>query len=288
MWKRAFGLVTAALALLAGGAAASVASNATHQVPLNHTHPHTYNNVTERHAHPHVHPHTHPEFSNGSCAPSLRACELAAHVHALCNTPDNVPVPVPAPAPAPSPVPVPKPKPAPAPAPKPAPKPKPPAPAPKPAPVPAPKPAPKPSPSPKPPAPAPGPAPARPLHGSWKPAEASYYTTADGGTVGAGGKELTPLCSVAVPVAKFAKFENRTVEIFGWGQFSVDDACAGTGCADFEVYLGSDPENVKHIPDWQKGTIPVYYHWVPESDDPNPDNHRAPADAPAAAPAADA
>ena len=74
------------------------------------------------------------------------------------------------------------------------------------------------------------------------------------------------MCSVAVPAARFARHENRTVELYGWGRFVVDDACAGDGCADFEVFVGDDIANAQHIPNWQLGTIPVYYRWISEEE----------------------
>ena len=71
---------------------------------------------------------------------------------------------------------------------------------------------------------------------------------------------------MAVPAARFSRHENRTVELYGWGRFVVDDACAGDGCADFEVFVGDDIANAQHIPNWQLGTIPVYYRWISEEE----------------------
>lgn len=96
----------------------------------------------------------------------------------------------------------------------------------------------------------------------WITGAATYYTSNDGGAYGAGGKELRAFESVAVPMADFERLEGARVEIRGVGTFVVDDGCAGSGCKDFDFYVGDDEDDARQLPDWEQGIMTVQYKWV--------------------------
>jgi hypothetical protein len=96
----------------------------------------------------------------------------------------------------------------------------------------------------------------------WKRGYTTYYTSNEGGAVGAGGRKLTPFRSVAVRLRDFKAHKGRRVDIKGFGRFVVEDACAGSGCKDFDIYVGNDVANARRLPNWQLGNIPIQYRWV--------------------------
>lgn len=97
---------------------------------------------------------------------------------------------------------------------------------------------------------------------NWQRGWATYYTSNEGGAVGAGGLRLTPFKSVAVRLRDFKKLKGRRVDIKGFGKFVVEDACAGRGCKDFDIYVGNNVANARRLPNWQLGNIPVRYRWA--------------------------
>ena len=105
-------------------------------------------------------------------------------------------------------------------------------------------------------------APPPPTSREWARGWTTYYTSNEGGAVGAGGEKLKAFRSVAVRLRDFKKLEGRRVDIKGFGQFVVEDACAGKGCKDFDIYVGNDVANARRLPNWQLGNIPVQYRWV--------------------------
>jgi hypothetical protein len=98
--------------------------------------------------------------------------------------------------------------------------------------------------------------------GEWTAGQATYYTSHEGGSRGANGKALRAFESVAVPEVEFARRRGQRVELHGIGVFVVDDACAGGGCKDFDVYVGDSVANAARLPDWRKGVMPVEYRWL--------------------------
>lgn len=96
----------------------------------------------------------------------------------------------------------------------------------------------------------------------WQTGEATYYMSYEGGPVGAGGKRLEAFKSVAVPLSQFKKREGAWVEVRGIGTFRVDDACAGGGCKDLDIFVGDSEENARRLPDWEEGNMPIQYRWA--------------------------
>ena len=83
--------------------------------------------------------------------------------------------------------------------------------------------------------------------GSWGTGKLTYFWADEPdvgngtGSLGAGGKKLVPMRSVAVKKALWKKYEGRSVEIDGMGTFSVDDYCDDThggDCKDIDLYVG--------------------------------------------------
>lgn len=98
--------------------------------------------------------------------------------------------------------------------------------------------------------------------GEWVAGVATYYTSNEGGSNGAGGEELVPFQSVAVPIDQFSRQEGRRVEIRGIGTFVVHDGCAGQACKDFDIYVGDTVANAQRIPGWEAGNIDIQYRWL--------------------------
>lgn len=97
----------------------------------------------------------------------------------------------------------------------------------------------------------------------WREGVMTYYTSAEGGEYGAGGRKLVPFESVAVKMHDFEEREGRRLKIKGLhGTFRVDDGCEGGGCKDFDIYVGHSEEAAKEIPDWEMGNIPMRYKWI--------------------------
>lgn len=96
----------------------------------------------------------------------------------------------------------------------------------------------------------------------WIRGHTTYYTSNEGGSIGAGGRRLTPFRSVAVKVERFRQLEGRDLEIRGLGAFVVEDACAGDGCRDLDIYVGDSEANARRLPNWQLGVIPIEYRWL--------------------------
>lgn len=94
--------------------------------------------------------------------------------------------------------------------------------------------------------------------GEWQSGMMTYYTANEGGPIGAGGRRLKPLKSVAVRSEMFERMEHRKVKIKGYGTFRVDDACDGSGCKDFDVFV-DDPDDLE---DSDLGEIPIRYKWM--------------------------
>ena len=93
----------------------------------------------------------------------------------------------------------------------------------------------------------------------------TYYTNTagQGGPLGANGKKLVAFKSVAVRLADYPKLKGKKVEIKGVGVLTVDDSCAGSGCKDFDVFMGDDAQLVARLPQWKKeGIVKVEYRWV--------------------------
>jgi hypothetical protein len=97
---------------------------------------------------------------------------------------------------------------------------------------------------------------------NWQRGYTTYYTSNEGGAVGAGGKRLTPFKSVAVRLRDYKKFKGRRVDIKGFGRYVVEDACAGKGCKDFDIYVGDNVANARRLPNYKLGNIPVQYRWI--------------------------
>jgi hypothetical protein len=98
--------------------------------------------------------------------------------------------------------------------------------------------------------------------GAWQKGVTTYYTSNEGGPRGKSGKVLTPFRSISIKLGQYDKFAGREVEIKGVGTFVVEDGCQGAACKDFDIYVGSDVENAKKLPNWQKGNIPIEYRWL--------------------------
>ena len=98
--------------------------------------------------------------------------------------------------------------------------------------------------------------------GQWVKGKATYYSSANGGPVGANGKRLTAFKSVAVRIAEYSKLKGKKVEFKGLGVMEVEDSCPGGECMDFDIFVGDDVKNAERIPNWKMGNIPVEYRWV--------------------------
>lgn len=96
----------------------------------------------------------------------------------------------------------------------------------------------------------------------WQKGEATYYMSYEGGPVGAGGRRLEAFKSVAVPVRQFKRRQGDWVEIRGIGTFRIDDACAGGGCKEFDIFVGDSEENAHRLPNWEEGNMPIQYRWA--------------------------
>lgn len=98
--------------------------------------------------------------------------------------------------------------------------------------------------------------------GGWRSGEATYYMSYESDPVGAGGRRLEAFRSAAVPEAEFERREGEWVEIRGIGSFRVDDACAGGGCRDFDIFVGDAEENAHRLPGWELGNMPIQFRWT--------------------------
>ena len=96
----------------------------------------------------------------------------------------------------------------------------------------------------------------------WRQGVTTYYMSYEGGPLGAGGKRLVPFESVAVPLEDFDEMEGRRVEIRGFGTYRVDDGCRGSGCKDFDIFVGDDADEARRLPNWKDGNIDIEYRWL--------------------------
>jgi len=65
-----------------------------------------------------------------------------------------------------------------------------------------------------------------------------------------------------VPIKDFKKLKHKKLEFQGLpGVFVVNDACAGSACKTFDIFVASRAD-AKRIPRWELGNIPVKYRWL--------------------------